>query len=82
MIVFWKQRITVASEDVAALSETDSQATLLLSTMRDAVHIFVNGQLVGTNWSIGQITSMEYNWLLVIPFSYMPHPKVLFFKIH
>lgn len=47
MVVFGTQSITVASEDVAALSETDSQATLVLGTMRDAVHIFVNGQLAG-----------------------------------
>lgn len=51
----------VASEDVVALSETDSQATVFLNTIRDAVHIFVNGQLIGTNWSIEQIASMEYN---------------------
>lgn len=52
--LWYSTRITVASEDVAALSETDSQATLFLSTMRDAVHIFVNGQLVGSavGWNV------------------------------
>ncbi|XP_024362300.1 beta-galactosidase 9 [Physcomitrium patens] len=40
--------IKVSVEAVTALSKTKSQAILVLGSMRDAVHIFVNRQLVGS----------------------------------
>lgn len=50
MISLGTQSITVADDDVRALAETNSQANLVLGTMRDAVHVFVNGKLAGKSF--------------------------------
>lgn len=47
VIVVATGSITVPEDDLESLKNTGSQAQLVLETMRDTVHIFVNGQLTG-----------------------------------
>lgn len=52
--LWYSTSVTVADKDVTSLSEANSQANLVLDTMRDAVHIFVNGKLAGSarGWNV------------------------------
>jgi hypothetical protein len=49
-----KFSVTISEDDIQALSNTGSTTSLVLTSMRDAVHVFINGKLAGSamGWNV------------------------------
>jgi hypothetical protein len=46
-VLLGKFSVTISEDDIQALSNTGSTTSLALTSMRDAVHVFINGKLAG-----------------------------------
>jgi hypothetical protein len=46
-----KFSVTISEDDIQALSNTGSTTSLVLTSMRDAVHVFINGKLAGLTFT-------------------------------
>ena len=51
-------RINVSAEDISFWEENQVSPTLSIDSMRDILHIFVNGQLIGI-WSLSLSLSVS-----------------------
>jgi hypothetical protein len=52
--LWYTTSVTISEDDIQALSNTGSTTSLILTSMRDAVHVFVNGKLAGSamGWNV------------------------------
>ncbi|CAK9879498.1 unnamed protein product [Sphagnum jensenii] len=52
--LWYTTSVTISEDDIQALSNTGSTTSLILTSMRDAVHVFINGKLAGSamGWNV------------------------------